>query len=488
MSLKIFNVLGREKQAFKPIEPGRINMYVCGPTVYDHAHLGHARSYVSFDLVVRWLRHSGYDVLYVQNITDVGHLTDDADQGDDKILKRARQIQAKPMQLVETYTRSFFADMDALGVLRPDISPRASGHIPEQIKMVETLIEKDHAYECDGSVYFDVTTDPDYGKLSNRKPEQQAGGTREAVRSEKRNPQDFALWKKAEPEHILRWDSPWGEGFPGWHIECSAMAKKYLGETFDIHGGGLDNIFPHNECEIAQSECANDAPFANYWMLVGTLNVADAEGVPVKMGKSLGNFVTLRQAFSEYRPEVIRMFVFSAHYSNPVTYSPDALGAAQSGWERLNNAARLVRQMQRDAPADGENTFSAQIETARTAFTEAMDDDFNAPKAIAALQEFTREVNARLNSDAPVNRPTLDAIAAVYKELGGDVLGVVVTEDTADTGDRDREARLIEILIEMRKQARQNKDFAASDRIRDELAAAGVMLEDRPDGTVWKLR
>jgi len=490
MTLKIFNVLGREKQDFKPIKDDQIGVYVCGPTVYDDAHLGHARSYVSFDLVIRWLRYSGYNVLYVQNITDVGHLTDDGDQGDDKILKRAAKLQAKPMQIVETYTRNYFRDMDALGVLRPDISPRASGHIPEQIKMIQTLIDKGHAYEAGGSVYFDVSSDDDYGKLSNRKVEHQDEGTREAVRDEKRSPQDFALWKKAEPNHILRWDSPWGEGFPGWHIECSAMSKKYLGTNFDIHGGGIDNIFPHNECEIAQSESANEESFANYWMLVGTLKVPDPfDGTPVKMGKSLGNFVTIQQALAANRPEVIRMFVFSAHYSNPVTYSEDSLTAARSGWERIYNAATLVQQSLDNAPdSDAGADFQTTIDKVRADFTAAMNDDFNAPKAIAALQEFTREVNSLLNSDSEVGKPMLEAIHKVYTDLGGEVLGIIpAAEGDSSSGDAEREGKLIELLIQMRADARKNKDFATSDRIRDELAAAGVVLEDRADGTVWKL-
>ena len=285
MALRIFNVLGREKQEFVPLVPGKVTMYVCGPTVYDHAHIGHAKTYVAFDVIVRYLRYSGLDVLYVQNLTDVGHLLD---SGEDRILRKAAQTQAKPMQIVETYARSYFEDMDALGVTRPDISPRASGHVPEQIRMIETLIAKGHAYEADGSVYFDVTSAPEYGKLSNRRIDQQEAGAREAVRGEKRNPEDFALWKKADPEHILRWDSPWSEGFPGWHIECSAMALKYLGPTFDIHGGGIDNIFPHNESEIVQSECANDADFARYWMLVGSLTLDS-----IKMSKSLGNILSV---------------------------------------------------------------------------------------------------------------------------------------------------------------------------------------------------
>src|SRR5690606_36226621 len=323
MALQIFNVLGREKQAFVPLNEGHVNMYVCGPTVYDHAHLGHAKTYVSFDTIVRYLRYSGNDVLYVQNLTDVGHLLD---SGEDRILRKARQSEATPMQIVETYARSYFEDMDALGVQRPDISPRASAHIPEQIEMIQELIDKECAYEVEGSVYFDVSSDDDYGKLSNRALEDQQEGWREEVRGEKRHPADFALWKRAEPEHILRWNSPWGEGFPGWHIECSAMAKKYLGPTFDIHGGGVDNVYPHNENEIAQSECANDAQFANYWMLVGSLTV-DA----VKMSKSLGNFTTIKDALANYRPEVIRMFSISAHYSNPADYSEESMQGIKAG-------------------------------------------------------------------------------------------------------------------------------------------------------------
>ncbi len=487
MTLRIFNVLGREKQEFKPLEEGRVGLYVCGPTVYDVAHLGHAKSYTSFDMVVRWLRFQGHHVLYVQNITDVGHLTE-TESGEDKILKKARSLQAKPMQIVETYTRSYFEDMDALGLVRPDISPRASGHVPEQISMIQTLIEKGFAYEVNGSVYFDVTQDADYGKLSNRRVEEQDEGTREDVRDEKHNPADFALWKRAEPDHILQWDSPWGEGFPGWHIECSAMAKKYLGTTFDIHGGGIDNIFPHNECEIAQSESANDAPFANYWMLVGSLNVPDPiDGTPVKMSKSLGNFVSIKDALARYRPEVIRLFIFSAHYSNPVTYSDEAMQAANAGWERLNNAARLTKRKMNTAPAgDAGNDFLARVEQARAGFSAAMNDDFNAPKAVASLQEFTRDVNSLLNSEASVGLDVLSAIDSVYNELGGDVLGLIRPAE-AGSSNAAREAGLIELLIEMRANARKNKDFPTSDRIRDQLATLGVVLEDRPDGTIWKV-
>ncbi|HRL10636.1 MAG TPA: cysteine--tRNA ligase [Aggregatilineales bacterium] len=483
MTIRIFNVLGREKQDFVPLEAGRVGMYVCGPTVQEYSHLGHAKTYVSFDMIVRYLRYTGLDVLYVQNITDVGHLLE---SGEDRILKKASQLQAKPMAIVEKYAREYFADMDALGVVRPDISPRASGHVPEQIQMIQTLIAKGFAYESEGSVYFDVTKDPDYGKLSNRRLDMQEAGSREEIRSDKRNPEDFALWKRAEPEHIMRWDSPWGEGFPGWHIECSAMARKYLGPTFDIHGGGIDNIFPHNECEIAQSESANESDFARYWMLVGTLNVPDRDGIPTKMSKSLGNFVTIRQALERYRPEVIRMFAFSAHYSNPITYSDEVMTGAQGGWERLNNAVRLTRQMMGSAPdGDDGNAFTARLDQARQQFREVMDDDFNAPLAIAALQELTRDVNTLLNGDAAVGLNTLKSIDDFYTETAGNVLGLIPSAESS-TANAQREAGLVQLLIDLRARARKEKNFAESDRIRNELAALGVTLEDRPDGTVWR--
>jgi cysteinyl-tRNA synthetase len=479
MSLKIFNVLGREKQDFQPLEAGKVSMYVCGPTVYSDSHIGHAKTYIGFDMIVRYLRYSGLQVLYVQNITDVGHLLD---TDEDRIIKKARQMQAIPMQIVETYARSYYADMDALGVTRADIAPRASAHIPEQIKMTQTLIDKGHAYVAGGSVYFDVTTDENYGKLSNRRVAELEAGAREVVRDEKRHPEDFALWKRAEPEHILRWDSPWGEGFPGWHIECSAMAKKYLGDTFDIHGGGVDNIFPHNECEIAQSECANDADFARYWMLTGSLTV---DGV--KMSKSLGNVVNIKDALRDYRPEVIRMFMLSAHYSNPVDYSDGALDGAQAGWERLYGAVRLTRCALNNAPdSDDGISFNERLEKAKAEFTSVMDDDFNSPKAIAVLQELTRDVNTLLNSGTTVGKATLEAINSVYNELGGTVLGIIPAVDSAGGSNGQREAGLIQILIDLRNQARKSKNFAESDRIRDELAKVGVTLEDRADGTIWR--
>ncbi|NDJ78248.1 MAG: cysteine--tRNA ligase [Chloroflexi bacterium] len=486
MALQVYNVLHREKVPFKPLHEGKVNMYVCGPTVYDHAHIGHAKTYVSFDVVVRYLRFSGYDVLYVQNITDVGHMLD---SGEDRILKKARQSEAGPMQIVETYARSYFEDMDALGVVRPDISPRASGHIPEQIKMIEVLLERGHAYVSDaGHVYFDVYSWPEYGKLSNRRLDEQQAGSREDVREDKRHPEDFALWKIAEPEHILRWTSPWGVGYPGWHIECSAMAQKYLGETFDIHGGGVDNIFPHNECEIAQSEAAHGQDFARYWMLAGTLLVPDEFGIPVKMSKSLGNFYTIKDALKLHRPEVLRTFILTSHYRNQIVFTEDVLESAQKGWERIYAAVRLTREKLRQAP-EGEagNAFLDVLQKARTQFVEAMDDDFNAPGGLAALHELTREVNTLLNSDQEVGQAVLEAIDATYRELGGDVLGIVPDDDVALSGaNAQREDGLVRLLIDLRAEARADKDFAKADQIRDRLLELGVTLEDRPDGTIWR--
>ncbi|MCC7209515.1 MAG: cysteine--tRNA ligase [Anaerolineae bacterium] len=483
MTLRVFNVLGREKVEFVPLTPGKVNIYVCGPTVYDHAHLGHAKSYVSFDMIVRYLRFSGYDVLYVQNLTDVGHLLD---SGEDRILRKARQASALPMQIVETYARSYFEDMDALGVVRPDISPRASAHIPEQIAMIETLLENDYAYVADDAVYFDVTRWPEYGKLSNRRLEEQESGTRRLKGSGKRTNEDFALWIKASDEHILQWDSPWGRGYPGWHIECSAMAGKYFGPTFDIHGGGIDNIFPHNECEIAQSEAANGAPFARYWLLVGSLTVGGQ-----KMSKSLGNFLTIKDALREYRPEVIRYFIFQSHYSNPIDFSDDALKAANSGWRGLMSAVWLtqdkLRHLADGTDADAGNSFLPVIEQTRARFSEAMDDDFNAPSAIAVLQSFGTEVNKLLNGDQAVGQNTLAAIQALYDDLGKTVLGIVPTAEAAASVDAERLDGLIRLLIDLRKQARVEKQFATADAIRNQLKALGVSLEDRPEGTVYRI-
>ena len=491
MPLVVYNSLTRRKEEFLPLHPGRVNLYVCGPTAYDHAHIGHARTYVAFDVIVRYLRYLGYKVRYVQNITDVGHLLDDS--GEDRVTRRAARERVEPMELVETYARSYFEDMDALGVVRPDISPRASGHIPEQIELIKKLLEKGHAYAADGSVYFDVRSFPDYGKLSGRRLEDQEASGRVEAREEKRHPEDFALWKKAGPEHILQWPSPWGWGFPGWHIECSAMAGKYLGETFDIHGGGLDNIFPHNESEIAQSEAAHGKPFARYWLLAGPLMVNG-----VKMSKSLNNFIRIKDALETYRPEALRYFMLSGHYRNPVDFSEVALRGAARGWDRVIAPARTVRErlLSEELAEGSDEAFLRVLEEYKAGFVAAMNDDFNAPAALAVLFELTRTVNSLLHPEedgggaSQPGRGTLEAIDALYRELAGGVLGILPEAGRGGQADREglaeREAGLIRLLIELRTEARQNKNWALSDTIRDRLAYLGVILEDGKEGTRWR--
>ena len=485
MTLTLYNTLSRKKDVFVPLVPDHVAMYVCGPTVYDHAHLGHAKTYVNFDMIVRYLRYSGFKVRYVQNITDVGHILD---TGEDRILKGAARERIEPMELVERYARSYFSDMAALGVHPPDISPRASGHIPEQIEMIKVLLEKGHAYEVNGSVYFDVRSYPGYGKLSGRLVEEQTEGARVAVREEKRSAEDFALWKRAEPEHILRWPSPWGWGYPGWHIECSAMSTKYLGPTFDLHGGGIDNIFPHNECEIAQSEAATGQLFARYWLLGGSLTV---DGV--KMSKSLGNFTTIKDALKRYKPEALRFFILSGHYRNPIDFSDGALEAASKGWERLAAPALTVRERLRAVAggaaanaADASAEVTALVADIKRRCLEALDDDFNAPVAVAALFDLSRSVNTLLSAATQPGQADLEAIDGLYREIGGQVLGIV-PEQAASGASAEREAALIRLLIELRAEARQHKDFALADSIRERARQLGVLLEDGKDGTIWKI-
>jgi len=484
MALIVYNYLTRRKEEFKPVHDGFVTVYVCGPTIYDHAHIGHAKAYISFDMVVRYLRYLGYEVRYVQNITDVGHLLE---SGEDRILKGARRDRVEPMELVETYMRSYFEDMDALNVVRPNISPRPSCHITEQIQLAEQLLEKGHAYEVNGSVYFDVSSWPEYGKLSGRKVEEQEEGARVAVNPEKRHPADFAVWKKAEPEHILRWPGPWGWGYPGWHVECSVMATKYLGQPFDIHGGGLENIFPHNECEIAQIEAATGEAFCSYWLLN---NMVTVDGV--KMGKSLGNAIYIKELLERHDPMTIRFFVLSSHYRSPTDFSEEALEAAARGLQRLTSTVALVRDRLRDAEGDEVDAeWVVRLEDYRARFEEVMDDDFNAPRSIATLFDLGREVNILLNSDLPVSRGTLETIDGLYQSLGGDVLGILLDDQVGPGGalqaDGDLLDGLVRMLIDIRQEARQARDWARSDAIRDRLSEMGITLEDGPDGTRWRL-
>jgi cysteinyl-tRNA synthetase len=479
MSLTVYNYLTRRKEEFKPIHEGYVSIYVCGPTIYDHAHIGHAKAYVSFDTVVRYLRYRGYRVRYVQNITDVGHMLD---SGEDRILKGARRERVEPMELVETYMRSYFEDMDALNVQRPNISPRPSCHITEQIELAQLLLERGHAYEANGSVYFDVSSWPEYGKLSGRKVDELEEGARVAVNPEKRHPADFAVWKQAEEGHILRWPSPWGWGYPGWHVECSVMATKYLGQPFDIHGGGLENIFPHNECEIAQIEAATGKAFCNYWLLN---NMVTVDGV--KMGKSLGNAINIKDLLRRYDPMTIRFFILSSHYRSPTDFSEEALDAAARGLERLFGAVGLVRERQRDAQGDeADPQWLARLDEYRARFVEVMDDDFGTPQAIATLFDLGREVNTLLNSGEPVSQATLAAIDGLYQVLGGDVLGII-PQDLAQQAGGELVDDLLRLLITLRQEAREARDWAKADAIRDRLAAMGIALEDGPEGTRWRL-
>jgi cysteinyl-tRNA synthetase len=483
MTLTVYNFLTRRKEEFKPIHKDFVSIYVCGPTIYDHSHIGHAKPYVSFDTVVRYFHYLGYEVRYVQNITDVGHLLD---SGEDRIMRGVQRDQVEPMELVETYMRSYFEDMDALNIDRPNISPRPSCHITEQIQLAETLLEKGHAYEVNGSVYFDVASWPEYGKLSGRRVEDQEEGARLAINPEKRHPADFAVWKKAEKGHILRWPSPWGWGYPGWHVECSVMATKYLGQPFDIHGGGLENVFPHNECEIAQIEAATGEPFCNYWMLN---NMVTVDGT--KMGKSLGNAIYLKDLFQRYDPAVIRFFILSSHYRSVTDFSEDALDAASRGLERLTGTVLLVRERLRDAAGEAPHPdWETRLGEYKAQFEEAMNDDFNTPRAIATLFDVSREVNTLLNSGEAVSKATLEAIEGFYQTLGSGVLGILFDGKTAGgpaQADDDLVDGLVRMLIDVRQQARQARDWATADAIRDQLAEMGITLEDGPEGTRWRL-
>lgn len=490
MALHVYNTLSRTKEPFEPVVDGHVGMYVCGPTVYGHSHIGHAKSYVSFDVIVRYLRFRGLKVRYVQNITDVGHLTDDADAGEDKIAKQARTEKVDPMEVVESYTRSYFDDMDALGVLRPDISPRASGHIPEQIELIQELLAAGFAYERNGSVYFNVRAFDRYGRLSGRKLDQLLDAVRVDAVAEKEHPGDFALWKKAEPEHLMQWNSPWGRGYPGWHLECSVMATKYLGQPFDIHGGGLENMFPHHECEIAQSEACSDQTFARYWLHNNMVTVGGQ-----KMGKSLGNAISLKAAMrgehslltKAYSGTVLRFYVLKSHYRSVTDFSDEQLQAAEAGLGRLQDVVHALRE--RAAQPSPDCTDDAGLVTVaakkRDLFLAAMDDDFNTPIAISHLFDLTREVNARLNDGSAVSSAAIGALLQVYEDLAGDVLGVL-TDDAPAAAGNDLTEQLMDLILELRADARSRKDWATADLVRDGLAARGITVEDRPDGSIWR--
>ncbi|MFC6591494.1 cysteine--tRNA ligase [Deinococcus lacus] len=480
--IQLYDTMQRRKVPFVPTTPGHVGMYLCGPTVYSDAHLGHAKKEVAFDVIRRALMHFGYKVRYVANITDVGHLQNDSDDGEDKMLARARLEQLEPMEVADKYFWSFFRDMDALNVLRPSINPRATGHIQEQIKLIEELIARGHAYESGGSVYFDVRSWPEYGKLSGRKLDDQEEGTREAVREEKRDPRDFALWKKAEPEHIMRWDSPWSVGFPGWHIECSAMSLKYLGEGFDIHGGGLDLQFPHHEAEIAQAEAAGHH-FARYWMHNNMLTIGGE-----KMSKSKGNFTTIQDILAKYDAMVVRFLLVSSHYRSVTEMNDEAFASAANGYRRLTDTLAEIERRLPDAPAGADAALDAKIAARVTEFEDALREDFNTPKAVAALYGLTTEMNTALNA-GPVPQDTLARARDTYRTLGGDVLGLfAVNGNAAQTGQDD--SGVVDALMDLVLKARQNyrlqKQYAEADNLRETLTKAGITVEDTKDGPRWK--
>ncbi len=485
--LFITNSLSRRKEAFTPLNPPFVGLYVCGPTVYGDAHLGHARPAVTFDLVYRYLKFLGYKVRYVRNITDVGHLENDSDEGEDKIAKKARLEQLEPMEIVQHYTDRYHRDMDRMNVLKPGIEPRASGHIIEQIEMAKAILAAGYAYEVNGSVYFDVAKYNEkhsYGSLSGRVLEDMVAGNRVLEgQEEKRHPADFALWKKASASHIMRWPSLWGEGFPGWHIECSAMSTKYLGETFDIHGGGMDLLFPHHECEIAQSVAANGKEAVRYWMHNNMITINGQ-----KMGKSLGNFITLREFFygehialeKAYDPMTIRFFILQAHYRSTLDFSNDALQAAEKGLKRLLQAMNALQSI---TPA---KTSSVDISRLDSACHEAMCDDFNAPIAIAHLFDAARTINSVNDGKAQISSDDLESLKRIFKHYVTDIFGL--RSETAETprGTIKVVDGLMQLLLDIRQEARKEKDWATSDKIRDALKSLHIAVKDGTEGSSWE--
>lgn len=485
--LRIYNSLTKEKEVFKPITPGAVGMYVCGPTVYSNVHMGNCRTFLSFDLVFRYLRHLGYKVRYVRNITDAGHLENDADSGEDRIAKKARIEQLEPMEIVQRYTVDFHQIMAKFNALPPSIEPTATGHIIEQQRIVQEILDKGYAYEKNGSVYFDVlkfNEDKTYGKLSGRKLEDMIANTRElAAQSEKKNPQDFALWKKAEPEHIMRWPSPWSDGFPGWHLECTAMSTKYLGDNFDIHGGGMDLKFPHHECEIAQAEASTGINPVNYWMHANMLTLNGK-----KMAKSTGNNILPDELFSgnndilskAFAPTVAKFFMYQAHYRSILDFSNDALIASEKGYLRLMEAYGMIDELRAGTTSDYD------VAAWKQSCYDAMNDDFNSPILIAHLFDAAKLIHAVAEGNQQLNAADIALLKQTMYDFMFEVMGLEAVGNGG--GDTDKLDKTVGLLIELRNQARANKDFATSDSIRDQLAEAGIQLKDSKEGTTYSLK
>ena len=491
-NLLIYNSLSRQKELFKPIHEGKVGMYVCGPTVYGDGHLGHARPAITFDILFRYLKHLGYKVRYVRNITDVGHLEHDADDGEDKIAKKARIDQLEPMEVVQYYLNRYHKAMEKLNVLPPSIEPHASGHIIEQIEYIKKILESGYAYESQGSVYFDVpkfNQDFPYGKLSGRNVEELLSTTRALDgQQEKRNAADFALWKKAAPEHIMRWPSPWSDGFPGWHLECSTMGEKYLGEQFDIHGGGMDLMFPHHECEIAQSVAHNGKETVRYWMHNNMITINGK-----KMGKSLGNFITLDEFFTgshplltqAYTPMTIRFFILQAHYRGTVDFSNEALQAAEKALNRMLEGWKRLQELSPSA----ESTIDVNGYEAKC--YEAMNDDLNTSIVISHLFDACRVINQVNDGKASATAEDIETLKKLFNTFLVDILGVR-TEMLAG-GDENSDAlrpfeQAVDFILEMRRTAKANKDWATSDLIRDRLAQIGFDVKDTKDGFEWSVK
>ena len=494
--LVIYNTLTRQKERFEPLNAPNVGMYVCGPTVYGDPHLGHARPAITFDLVFRYLKHLGYKVRYVRNITDVGHLEHDADEGEDKIAKKARLEQLEPMEIAQYYTNRYHQAMEALNVLPPSIEPHATGHIIEQQQLVQQILDNGFAYESNGSVYFDIEAynkQYKYGILSGRSLENIKDESRElAGVGEKHNQADFALWKKAQPEHIMRWPSPWSDGFPGWHCECTAMGRKYLGEMFDIHGGGMDLVFPHHECEIAQAQASMGHPAVKYWMHNNMLTINGQ-----KMGKSYNNFITLEQFFTgdhpllekAYTAMTIRFFVLSAHYRGTVDFSNEALQAAEKGLEKLLNAINDLERIQVSDKCDAET--EKIVKSLRQKCYDAMNDDFATPQVISNLFEACTVVNKLIDHKATICAECLKELSETMRLFAFDILGLKANSQQLTANGQDaREAsfgKVVDMVLELRAKAKAEKDWATSDKIRDELAAAGFEVKDTKDGVTWRL-
>lgn len=469
MGLKIYNTFTRNKEDFKPISEGNVGMYVCGPTVYGPPHVGHARSYVVFDLWYRYFLYNGYKVKYVQNITDVGHLVGDGDEGEDKIQKKAIIEKLDPVAVAYKYENMYFDCMRKLNVLRPTISCRATGHIIEIIMAVQELINKGYAYVTDeGNVYYDVRKFKGYGKLSGRTLDDNVSGERIEIADDKRNPEDFALWKKADPTHLMKWPSPWGEGYPGWHIECSVMSRKYLGDTFDIHGGGMDNVFPHHECEIAQSEALTEKPFVHYFV---HNNLITTNGQ--KMGKSLGNVVNLDDLFEKYGPTFVRLYIVKNHYRSVLDFSEEQLEETRKTYEKFIS---LIEETEKYKDLDISNVSYEDIDDMKKRFLEALDDDLNTAVAIAILLEMVKEVNKVKSTD----KVKLAYIRKVFDELAGELLGLkfdIKEEKSNETMDK-----LVNSIIEIRNVFKLNKQYEYADLIRDKLKENGISIIDTKDG------